>query len=240
MIKVGKLVAVVPVYNEADLIKDTIEGLKTIESIDEIVIVNDGSTDNTSKICKNLGVIVIDIESNQGKGYAIKKAIESISFDFLALVDGDLGKTSWEIEKLINPVINGEGDVSIAKFPKAEVKGGFGLVKGFAKKSVYYFTGVEIDTTLSGQRVYRKEVLDKIDYIPNRYGIELAMTVQTINNGFSIIEVPVTMKHRFTKRNLKGFIHRGKQFVDILKTSIILYIRKYKRWNHVFPYNHKL
>ena len=98
MIKVGKLVAVVPVYNEADLIKDTIEGLKTIESIDEIVIVNDGSTDNTSKICKNLGVIVIDIESNQGKGYAIKKAIESISFDFLALVDGDLGKTSWEIE----------------------------------------------------------------------------------------------------------------------------------------------
>ncbi|NLY85908.1 MAG: glycosyltransferase family 2 protein [Tissierellia bacterium] len=227
--KKGKLVAVVPVYNEGDLIKDTIEGLKKIESIDEIVVVNDGSTDNTSDICKSLGVTVIDIENNQGKGHAIKSAIESISFDYLALVDGDLGNTSWEVEKLIDPVINGKGDVSIAKFPKAEVKGGFGLVKGFAKKSVYYFTGVELDTTLSGQRVYRKEVLNKIDYIPNRYGIELAMTVQTINNGFSIIEVPVTMKHRYSGRNLKGFIHRGKQFLDILKTSIMLYIRGYKR-----------
>jgi len=228
-LKKGKLVAVVPVYNEGDLIKDTIEGLKKIESIDEIVVVNDGSTDNTSDICKSLGVTVIDIENNQGKGHAIKSAIESISFDYLALVDGDLGNTSWEVEKLIDPVINGKGDVSIAKFPKAEVKGGFGLVKGFAKKSVYYFTGVELDTTLSGQRVYRKEVLNKIDYIPNRYGIELAMTVQTINNGFSIIEVPVTMKHRYSGRNLKGFIHRGKQFLDILKTSIMLYIRGYKR-----------
>lgn len=227
--KKGKLVAVVPVYNEGDLIKDTIEGLKKIESIDEIVVVNDGSTDNTSDICKSLGVTVINIENNQGKGHAIKSAIESISFDYLALVDGDLGNTSWEVEKLIDPVINGKGDVSIAKFPKAEVKGGFGLVKGFAKKSVYYFTGVELDTTLSGQRVYRKEVLNKIDYIPNRYGIELAMTVQTINNGFSIIEVPVTMKHRYSGRNLKGFIHRGKQFLDILKTSIMLYIRGYKR-----------
>jgi len=228
-LKKGKLVAVVPVYNEGDLIKDTIEGLKKIESIDEIVVVNDGSTDNTSDICKSLGVTVIDIENNQGKGHAIKSAIESISFDYLALVDGDLGNTSWEVEKLIDPVINGKGDVSIAKFPKAEVKGGFGLVKGFAKKSVYYFTGVELDTTLSGQRVYRKEVLNKIDYIPNRYGIELAMTVQTINNGFSIIEVPVTMKHRYSGRNLKGFIHRGKQFLDILKTSIMLYIGGYKR-----------
>ena len=95
--KKGKLVAVVPVYNEGDLIKDTIEGLKKIESIDEIVVVNDGSTDNTSDICKSLGVTVIDIENNQGKGHAIKSAIESISFDYLALVDGDLGNTSWEV-----------------------------------------------------------------------------------------------------------------------------------------------
>lgn len=229
MLKKGKLVAIVPVYNEADLIKDTIDGLRAIDYIDEIIVVNDGSTDNTSDICKSLGVTVIDIEKNKGKGHAIRKAIEFVSFDYLALVDGDLGETSWEVKKLIEPVINEEADVSIAKFPKAEVKGGFGLVKGFAKKSVYYFTGIEINTTLSGQRVYKKEVLEKIDYIPDRYGIELAMTVQTINNGFSIVEVPVTMKHRYSGRNLKGFIHRGKQFIDILKTSIILYIRGYKK-----------
>lgn len=237
MLKKDKLVAVIPVYNEEDLIKDTILALRKIESIDEIIVVNDGSTDNTSSICKSLGVTVIDIERNKGKGHAIKKAVKSTLFDYLVLVDGDLGKTSVEISKLIDPILNGEGDVSIARFPKADVKGGFGLVKGFAKKTVYYFTGKEIETTLSGQRVYKKEVLDKIDYIPNRYGIELAMTVQTINNGFSIIEVPVTMKHRFTERNIKGFIHRGKQFKDILKTAIALYFRKYKRWNYEVLFN---
>ena len=89
-----------------------------------------------------------------------------------------------------------------------------------------FFTKKEIDTALSGQRVYKKEVLDTIDYIPNRYGIEVAMTVQTINNGFSITEVPVTMTHRYSQRNLKGTIHRGKQFIDVLKTFIILYFRR--------------
>jgi len=229
MLEKGRIVAVIPAYNEADLIVDTINGLKKVDCIDEIVVVNDGSTDNTSEICKQLGITVIDIEKNRGKGYAIKKAVECITYDYLVLVDGDLGETSIEIRNLIEPVLKGKCDVSVARFPKAEVKGGFGLVKGFAKKSVYYFTGVEIETTLSGQRVYKKHVLDKINYIPNRYGIELAMTVQTINNGFKILEVPVTMKHRYSGRNLKGFIHRGKQFYDILKTSIILYIKGYKR-----------
>lgn len=84
-----------------------------------------------------------------------------------------------------------------------------------------------MDTSLSGQRVYKKEVIDKIDYIPNRYGIEVAMTIQTINNGFSIIEIPVTINHRYSQRNLKGNIHRGKQFFDILNTFIVLYFRRY-------------
>ena len=65
-----------------------------------------------------------------------------------------------------------------------------------------------------------------MDYIPDKYGIEVAMTVQTLNNGFSIIEVPVTMNHRYSQRNLQGTIHRAKQFYDILKTFIIMYFRR--------------
>lgn len=230
MKKNGKLVCVVPVYNEADLIMDTIESLRKIEYIDEIVVVNDGSKDNTLEVVKGLDVSVIDLTKNQGKGYAMKTAMLTLEYDYLAFVDGDLGETSIQVENIIKPVINGEADVSIAKFPKRDsmtnTKGGFGIVKKLSKKGVYFFTKKEIDTALSGQRVYKKEVLDKIDYIPNRYGIEVAMTIQTINNGFSIIEVPVTMKHRYSQRNWKGSIHRGKQFIDILKTFIILYFRR--------------
>ncbi|WP_313756462.1 glycosyltransferase family 2 protein [Tissierella sp.] len=230
MQKRGKLICVVPVYNEADLIIDTVENLKKIKAIDEIVIVNDGSKDNTLEVANTLNVSVIDLGNNYGKGYAMKRAIDTLEYDYIAFVDGDLGKSSIQVEKLILPIINGEADVSIAKFPKrstmTHTKGGIGAVKTLAKKGVYFFTKKEIDTSLSGQRVYKKEVIDKIDYIPDRYGIEVAMTIQTINNGFSIIEVPVTMNHRYSQRNLEGFIHRGKQFKDILKTFIIMYFRR--------------
>jgi glycosyltransferase involved in cell wall biosynthesis len=228
--KNGRLVCVVPVYNEADLIVSTVEGLKKIELIDEIVVVNDGSKDNTLDVVKRLNISIIDLDKNYGKGYAMKKAIDTLEYSYIAFIDGDLGETSIQVESLILPVIGGEADVSIAKFPKrsdmTSTKGGFGGVRALAKKGVYFFTKREIDTSLSGQRVYKKEVIDKIDYIPSRYGIEVAMTIQTINNGFSIIEIPVTMNHRYSQRNLKGFIHRGKQFRDILKTFIIMYFRR--------------
>lgn len=107
-----------------------------------------------------------------------------------------------------------------------DTKGGFGMVTEFSKRGVYFFTKQKIDSSLSGQRVYKKEVIDKIKYIPDKFGIEVAMTIQTLNNGFSIIEVPVSMKHRYSERNLKGWIHRGKQFIDILKTFVIMYFKR--------------
>ena len=194
------------------------------------IIVNDGSTDNTKEIIGDLNVNIMNLDKNRGKGYAMNMAIKNYKYDYIAFIDGDLGKTSFEIEKLIQPVISNEVDFTIAKFPEAKAvtdkKGGFGFVKRLAKKGVYLYTKKEIDTSLSGQRVYRKEVVDGMDYIPNRYGIEVAMTIQALNGNFTFKEVPVNMSHRYTERNLKGFIHRGKQFLNILVTLIIMFFRR--------------
>lgn len=222
----GRVLIVVPVYNESDLITKTIKGLKKIDIIDEIVIVNDGSTDNTNEVIEELGVSIISFKKNHGKGYAMKKAVEQMDYDYIGFVDGDLGDTSLEIEKLIRPVILNNVDFTIAKFPKVNTKGGFGLVKGLAKKGVNLYTGKEINTSLSGQRVYKKKVINTIKYIPTHYGIEVAMTIQAIKNGFTFKEIPVNMTHRYSDRSLKGFKHRGKQFVDILKTLIIMFFRR--------------
>lgn len=228
--KKGQVLIVVPVYNEADRITDTIKGLKEIELIDEILIVNDGSTDKTGEIIEELDVSIITLQKNKGKGFAMRKAIEEREYDYIGFVDGDLGLTSVEVEKLIYPVITGEVDFTIAKFPESTVntktKGGFGFVKGLAKKGVYCYTKKEIDTSLSGQRVYKKEIMKYMKYIPDRYGIEVAMTIQALENGFTFKEVPVNMTHRYSDRSLKGFRHRGKQFLDILKTLIIMYFRR--------------
>lgn len=78
-------------------------------------------------------------------------------------------------------------------------------------------TGVELDATLSGQRIFKREVLEKFDEIPFGYGVEVGMTIDILKYGFKIKEVLVNMTHNETGRNLKGFIHRGKQYYHIKK-----------------------
>lgn len=220
--KKGKVVVVIPAYNEEENILSTIKSVGEIDLIDEIVIVDDGSSDRTSEIVRDLDVKLITLKKNSGKGYAIKRAIEEIDYEYVVLLDGDLGDSSYEVNNLIKPVINDECDVTIARFGKAKKKGGFGLVKNLAKYGVYFYTGEKIDTTLSGQRVYKKEVVERITYIPNRFGVEVAMTVGTFRNNFKIKEVDVVMSHSETGRDINGFIHRGRQFLDILITLIKL------------------
>ena len=221
-IKKGKVVVVIPAYNEEENIATTIKNVENIKLIDEIVIVDDGSTDRTSDIVKDLNIRLIKLEKNSGKGYAIRKALEVIDYEYVVLLDGDIGESSHEVNKLILPVIEDQCDVTIARFGKAKKKGGFGLVKNLAKYGVYIYTGRKIDTTLSGQRVYKKQVIEKINYIPDRFGVEIAMTVETFRNDFTVKEINVTMSHAETGRDLGGFIHRGRQFLDILITIIKL------------------
>lgn len=221
-----KVLVAIPVYNEGDRIEKTIESLKKVELIDEILIINDGSTDNTAEVIGKLGVSIITLEKNMGKGYAMKKAMDQEDYGYLAFLDGDLGDTSDEIRKLIAPVLSNEVDFTIAQFPSASTKGGFGFVKTLAREGVYFHTKTRINTSLSGQRVYKKQVLKDMKYMPMDFGIEVAMTIQALNNGYRLQEVPVTMTHRYSTRSLKGFKHRGQQFIEILKTLIIMLFRR--------------
>ncbi|WP_195939776.1 glycosyltransferase family 2 protein [Romboutsia sp. 1001713B170131_170501_G6] len=213
---------IIPAYNEADKIKDTLESIVDINEIDEIVVVDDGSSDNTTEVAssvKNDKIKVFKLDKNRGKGYALnyglKIAMENA--DIIGFLDGDLGSSANEVKKLIVPILNNEADVIIAKFPPAKKKGGLGFVKRLAKESVFEMTGVELDSTLSGQRIFKKEVLEKFDEIPYGYGVEVGMTIDILKYGYTIKEVLVNMTHSETGRDLKGFIHRGKQYYHIKK-----------------------
>ena len=213
---------IMPAYNEANKIKNTLENIYSIEEIDEIIVVDDGSSDNTSEIVSSIEskkIKIFKLEQNKGKGYALNYglniAIENA--DIIGFLDADLVSSSKEVKKLIDSILNNEADVIIAKFPPAKKKGGLGFVKGLAKKSVLEMTGKELDATLSGQRLFKKEVLNKFDEIPFGYGVEVGMTIDILKYGYTIKEVLVNMTHSETGRDLKGFIHRGKQYYHIKK-----------------------
>lgn len=213
---------IIPAYNEEYKIKDTLENIKNIKEINEVIVVDDGSSDKTSLIASNVKddkIKVFTLDKNRGKGYALNYGLKIAmkNADIIGFLDGDLGSSSSEVKKLIDPILNNEADVIIAKFPPAKKKGGLGFVKGLAKESVLEMTGKELDATLSGQRIFKKEVLEKFDEIPFGYGVEVGMTIDILKYGYTIKEVLVNMTHSETGRNLKGFIHRGKQFYHIKK-----------------------
>lgn len=213
---------IMPAYNEANKIKNTLENIYSIEEIDEIIVVDDGSSDNTSEIVSSIEskkIKLFKLEQNKGKGYALNYGLNIAmeNADIIGFLDADLGSSSKEVKKLIDSILNNEADVIIAKFPPAKKKGGLGFVKGLAKKSVLEMTGKELDAILSGQRLFKKEVLNKFDEIPFGYGVEVGMTIDILKYGYTIKEVLVNMTHSETGRDLKGFIHRGKQYYHIKK-----------------------
>ncbi|ADL13228.1 glycosyl transferase family 2 [Acetohalobium arabaticum DSM 5501] len=217
----SEVTVLVPAYNEADKIKFTIRALDQVPKIDEIIAINDGSTDNTAEIVSNkTPAKLIDLETNQGKGAALNKGLEAAQGKIISLVDADLEETAVELEKLLEPVVHQQVDMSIADFPSPEKKGGFGLVTNLAQLGLKFFTGEEFGSPLSGQRVLTREVIDYLNGFKSGFGVEVGLTIEVINGGFEVAEIPVEMSHRETGRDWKGFRHRGRQFKDVLKVLL--------------------
>lgn len=215
--------AIVPAYNEENRIKNTVLALKDIEYIQHIYVINDGSTDKTYDMAGSVGDInVVNQYPNRGKGEALSKGLQLAlkDSDIIVFVDADLEESARDVEKLIIPILEDRADVTIAKFPPARRKGGFGFVKKLAKEGVYINTGKKMDTVLSGQRAFKSEVLEQINGKYKGYGVELGMIIDILNRGYSVMEVDVNMYHNETGRDLSGFIHRGKQFWQILTVLI--------------------
>ena len=223
----GVLVTVlVPAYNEADNIQATIQAIKSTGRVDQIIVINDGSQDQTSAIARETGVEVLDMVKNAGKGGALNHGLKFAKGEIIGLLDGDLGKTATEVEKLLTPVLDNKADMTIGKFPAAQKRGGFGLVTTLARKGIRWYTGLEVSSPLSGQRVMRREVIDRIQSFESGFGVEVGLTIDVFRLGFRVKEIPVQMTHAETGRDLAGFLHRGRQFMDV---AIVLAKRIIKR-----------
>ncbi len=219
-----KVVAVVSVYNEEETILATLESLRSIYEIDRVVIIDDASTDNTPILLADADARVVINGSNQGKGDSLDLVVPHLEFDVLLLLDGDLGESAVEIKKILEPVIQDEADMAIARFPPPGVKGGFGLVLGLAEWGIRSLTGRKFSSPLSGQRAIKREVVDAVGGFDTKFGTEVGLTIDSIRAGYRVVEVHTEMTHRETGRDLAGFLHRGKQFIHVCRSIVRRYL----------------
>jgi len=222
--------AVIPAFNERERIAGTISALRGITGVDEIIVVDDGSSDDTAARAEDAGADTVLRQENAGKGAALSAGVAISSGDILLLIDADLGDTASEAGKLLNPVRTGTADMTIATFPVIPGKGGgVGLVVRLARWGIKRLTGRVLAAPLSGQRALTRKLLDEIGGFADGWGVEIALSVDALRGEFTVMEIPTTMTHRVTGRSPGEMLHRARQLSAAARTLITLWFRRPRR-----------
>ncbi|MCC6443022.1 MAG: glycosyltransferase family 2 protein [Armatimonadetes bacterium] len=207
----------IPAYNEADRIAATVRAARSLPGAASILVIDDGSTDATAQAAQAAGAAVLRLPANRGKGAALNCGLEAADAPILLLLDADLGDSAREAARLLAPIRAGEADMTVATFPHAPHRGGFGLVVRLARWGIHRRTGLWMEAPLSGQRALRREVMAAVGCFEERFGVEVALTLDAARKGFHIQEVETAMSHRLTGRSWRGLTHRARQFRDVAR-----------------------
>jgi len=216
--------AIIPAYNEEQFIGTTVRVLHAAGIVDEIIVVDDRSSDETARVAAEAGARVIRLRHHRGKRGAQEAGVRVARGAILLLLDADLGETVSEARKLLEPVVAGQCDMTIAVFPTRPGRGGgMGLVVRLARWGIRRITGKEMQAPLSGQRALRRSVWVHARGIAKGFGSEVALAIDAIRTGHSVLEIPVEMDHRVTGNDLAGILHRARQFLDV---ACALWVRR--------------
>lgn len=214
----SEVVAIVPAMNRADSVAETVRALLAVARVDRVVVVDDGSTDATADEASAAGADVLRLPVNRGKGGAVLAGVDHTpDASVYLLIDADLARTAAAADRLLGPVLAGEADLTIGVLPPAEGRGGFGAIKNLAAKGIERACGLKVRAPLSGQRAIAADLLRGLPSA-ERFGLEVAMTIDVARAGGRVLEVEVPMDHRHTGRSLSGFSHRGRQGIDIVRS----------------------
>jgi hypothetical protein len=211
------VVALVAARDEGARIGATVSALREIDGVAQVVVVDDGSRDDTAARALAAGAAVLRLDRSRGKGRAMEGALRRLPpADVWLLADGDLGESAGALAAVLEPVVEGWADLAIATFPPGE-GGGFGMVKRAAGRAIRALGGLAVREPLSGQRALSGEALRAVRPLAAGFGVETAMTIDAGRAGLRVLEVPAPLRHRPTFRDPRGFAHRGRQGWDILR-----------------------
>lgn len=206
-----KLVIQIPCYNEETSLPVTINALpKEIKGIDEIaiVIINDGSTDNTVKVARELGIDnIVEMPHNCGLAKAFVAGLNkslSLGADIIVNTDADNQYCADDIEKLIEPIIKGEADIVIGSRPVSDIKH-FSLLKKFLQKLgslvMRIISSTKVEDAPSGFRAFSRNAAIQLNVFDN-YTYTLETIIQARAKGLELKCVPIGVNPDLRKSKL--------------------------------------
>ena len=212
-----KISIIIPVYNEKDTLAECVRRVLAVElpAEKELIIVNDASTDGSDKVIEELcqknihhAIKVISHSRNKGKGAALRSGFAEVSGDIVIVQDADLEYDPNDYPRLLKAILDGRSDVVY----------GSRFIGSEEKRVLYYwhYLGNKFLTTFSNMctnlnltdmetcyKVFRREVIDKLDIKSRRFGVEPEITAKIAKAGWRIYEVGISYSGRTYKEGKK-------------------------------------
>lgn len=218
-----RVAVVIPAKDESRRIAATVRAARAIPHVDLVLVVDDGSEDNTQHVAREAGAVVVRHSHNRGKAAAMETGAAVVAMRdapdrpprHLLFVDGDLAETAVNTAPLVPPVLEGVADLTIALLPPQPGAGGRGLVVGAARRAIAAMTGWTPTQPLSGMRCLTREAFEAATPLARGWGVEAGMTIDLLRRGFRVLEVPCDLRHRPSGTDLKGQLHRAAQYRDV-------------------------
>lgn len=204
-----KVSVIIPAYNEAERIGAVLEVLLAAEKVDEIILVDDASTDGTAQVAKRYGVKVLSLPENMGKAAALDHGVKLARNDVFLFLDADLvGLRAEHIDKMIEAY---------------ERKGFYMVIGVFKEGRLNTDISQVIAPYLSGQRVLNRDVWERVRKSEGMdFGVEMALTKLALKEGWEEERVELSGVTHVMKEEKRGFpqglVDRLKMYGDILRS----------------------
>jgi len=216
---------IIPTYNEGNIITSVINGvhlmMDRLDRTYEILVINDGSTDDTPEKAQSAGAIVISHPYNIGNGAAVKTGIRQAKGRFLVMMDGDGQHNPEYIPQLLEKV--GPYDMAVgARTSASESYLHRNIANGLYNHFASYICNRKIQDLTSGFRAIKADIARQfVALLPNTFSYPTTMTMAILRSGFSLAYVPIKANRRTGKSKIKLLRDGSRFFLIILKIATL-------------------
>ena len=214
---------IIPSYNEAETIGEVVGEIKKLHPGFEIIVVNDGSTDDTSKISMEAGAIVYSHPYNIGNGAAIKSGIRIASGEILVFMDGDCQHDPKDIKRMLEFFPSHDMVVG-ARQKGDQASWGRALGNKIFNRLASYVAKFFIQDLTSGFRAVKSDIAHNLLYLlPNTYSYPTTLTLGLLRSGKSLKYIPINIRKRKRGKSKIRLFRDGLRFFMIITKICALY-----------------